>query len=66
MIFADISKEVYSVEIVEEASKNGEENAKKNGIQNIIFVNEKVEDFLDIYIKDGKKADILIIDPPRA
>jgi tRNA/tmRNA/rRNA uracil-C5-methylase (TrmA/RlmC/RlmD family) len=29
-------------------------------------VNEKVEDFLDIYIKDGKKADILIIDPPRA
>ncbi|NUJ97912.1 23S rRNA (uracil(1939)-C(5))-methyltransferase RlmD [Candidatus Gracilibacteria bacterium] len=66
MIFADISKEVYSVEMVEEASKNGEENAKKNEIQNMIFINKKVEDFLDAYINDGKKADILIIDPPRA
>jgi 23S rRNA (uracil1939-C5)-methyltransferase len=66
MIFSDISREVYSVEMVEEASKNGEENAKKNAIHNMKFVNKKVEDFLAEYIQAEKKADILIIDPPRA
>ncbi len=66
MIFSDISREVYSVEMVEEASKNGEENAKKNAIQNMKFENKKVEDFLAEYIQAEKKADILIIDPPRA
>jgi len=66
MIFSDISREVYSVEMVEEASKNGEENAKKNAIHNMKFVNKKVEDFLSEYIQAEKKADILIIDPPRA
>jgi tRNA/tmRNA/rRNA uracil-C5-methylase (TrmA/RlmC/RlmD family) len=30
------------------------------------FVNAKVEDFLVDYIAQGKKADLLIIDPPRA
>jgi len=66
MIFSDISREVYSIEMVEEASKNGEENAKKNAIHNMKFVNKKVEDFLNEYIQAEKKADILIIDPPRA
>ena len=66
MIFADISEWVVSVELNEEASSNGVRNAKKNGIKNIEFVNAKVEDFLDDYLEKGMKADLLIIDPPRA
>jgi len=66
MIFADVAQDVISVELVEEASKNGAKNAQKNWIQNIEFVNAKVEEFLSIYLEQNKKADLLIIDPPRA
>jgi len=66
MIFAKYAKDIISVEILQSASKDGEKNAKLNKINNISFVNAKVEDFLDDYIKNNKKADLLIIDPPRA
>lgn len=67
MIFAkNKAKEVYSVELVEQASKDWEENAKLNSIENMVFVNKKVEDFLKDYVEEWKKADLLIIDPPRS
>gem|GEM_PF-1403103 len=66
MIFAKYAKDIISVEMLQSASKDGEKNAKLNKINNISFVNAKVEDFLDDYIKNNKKADLLIIDPPRA
>ncbi len=66
MIFSDISQEVVSVELVKEASENGAKNAVKNGITNMKFVNAKVEEFLEGYLKEGYTADLLIIDPPRA
>lgn len=66
MIFAPHSKKVVSVELVTQASNDGKENALKNNISNMEFVNAKVEDFLDDYIKAWNKADLLIIDPPRA
>lgn len=65
MIFAPHSKKVVSVELVTDASKDGEANAIKNGIKNMEFVNAKVEDFLWKYIEKGEKAELLIIDPPR-
>ncbi len=66
MIFADVADEVVSVELVEEASKSGKKNAQKNSISNVSFVNAKVEEFLGTYLDQNKKADLLIIDPPRA
>ncbi|MDD2907358.1 MAG: 23S rRNA (uracil(1939)-C(5))-methyltransferase RlmD [Candidatus Gracilibacteria bacterium] len=67
MIFAKHgAKKVTSVEMVTSASLDGKENAELNALHNIDFVNAKVEDFLDDYIKAGNKADLLIIDPPRA
>jgi 23S rRNA (uracil-5-)-methyltransferase RumA len=67
MIFAkNKAKEVWSIELVEQASKDWEENAKSNSIDNMIFVNKKVEDFLTDYVWAWKKADLLIIDPPRS
>jgi len=66
MILSENASEVVSVELVEEASKSGAKNAAKNGVANMSFVNAKVEEFLDAYLAENKKADLLIIDPPRA
>ncbi len=81
MIFAkNWAKKVYSVELVKQASEDWEKNAKLNSLNNIEFINAKVEDFLENFtktslplskgrVRDGlseKKADILVIDPPRA
>lgn len=66
MVFAPHSKKVISVELVKDASEDGKSNALKNGIKNMDFVNAKVEAFLDDYLKSGEKAELLIIDPPRA
>lgn len=65
MVFASHAKKVMSVELIADASKDGKENAIKNEIKNMDFVNAKVEDFLDEYLKSGETADLLIIDPPR-
>lgn len=67
MIFAKAwAKNVKSVEMVTSASLDWKENAKLNWLHNIDFVNAKVEDFLAEYISSWEKADLLIIDPPRA
>jgi len=66
MILSENATDVVSVELVEEASKSGAKNATKNGVTNMSFVNAKVEEFLDKYLQQNKKADLLIVDPPRA
>lgn len=67
MVFANHSKKVYSVELVKEASKDWEENAKLNNIKNIEFINKKVEDFLKDYkLNKLEDPDLIIVDPPRS
>ena len=67
MIFADNwATKVHSVELMTSSSKDWEKNALKNGITNMTFVNKKVEDFLGWFLDSGEKANLLIIDPPRA
>lgn len=65
IMLADRFQKVYSVEIVKEASLDWEKNAKLNGVNNMEFVNAKVEDFLKNFVKTGEKPDVLVIDPPR-
>ena len=67
MIFAKTwAKNVISVELVSSASKDWEKNAKLNNLENISFINAKVEDFLWKYLEKWEKSDLLVIDPPRA
>lgn len=66
MILSDNAKKVYSVELVKQASQDWQENAEKNWIKNMEFINAKVEDYLKDYVKTWEKADLLIIDPPRS
>lgn len=58
-------KEVYSVELVESASKDGEKNSIKNGVKNVRFINKKVEDFAKSFESENGRADTIVIDPPR-
>lgn len=61
-------EKVYSVELVADASADGEKNADRNGIKNVEFVNAKVEDFVkkvgsEFKINNSKLT--IVIDPPR-
>lgn len=65
ILFSDRFEQVYSVELVPQASQDGKKNARRNGIANIEFVNAKVEVFLEDFLGKNLSADTLIIDPPR-
>ncbi|WP_294349197.1 23S rRNA (uracil(1939)-C(5))-methyltransferase RlmD [uncultured Clostridium sp.] len=59
------AKKVYGVEIIEPAIINARENAKLNGVNNAEFFVGKSEEVIPELIKDGVKADVIVVDPPR-
>ena len=59
-------KQVYGIEIVEQAIDDAKENAKINGIDNIDFLAGDVEKVFEKLIKEKKALpDVVIVDPPR-
>ena len=59
-------KKVYGIEIVEEAIKMAEENAKINGIENIEFLAGDVEKVFESMLQEKEaKPTVIIVDPPR-
>lgn len=61
-LMAEKAKEVYGIEIIEEAVVAANENAKLNGLDNCKFIAGDVKDTvksLDV------KPDLIIVDPPR-
>lgn len=65
ILLARYFQKVYSVELVESASRDGEANAVRNSVSNVEFVNAKVEDFASEFAKNWWKADTIVLDPPR-
>ncbi|MDE6434971.1 MAG: 23S rRNA (uracil(1939)-C(5))-methyltransferase RlmD [Lachnospiraceae bacterium] len=68
LFLAKRAKQVYAVEIVPQAIEDARENAKRNGIRNVEFFCGKAEEVVsEIYNagKDGAKADVVVVDPPR-
>ncbi len=59
------AKKVYGVEIVEPAIINARENAKMNYVSNAEFFVGKSEEVIPKLIKEGVKADVIVVDPPR-
>ena len=57
------ARAVYGIELVEEAVGSARINAEANGIENCTFI---AGDVLDKVGELGGKADIIILDPPRA
>lgn len=62
---SDSAKHVYGVEIVEDAIKMAESNAKINNVENVSFEVGAAEDVMKKWVENGVKADVLIVDPPR-
>lgn len=52
---------IAGIEIVEEAVKFAKINAKNNGIKNYMYISSTAKDIL----KEVRKDDIIIVDPPR-
>ncbi|MCR5675465.1 MAG: 23S rRNA (uracil(1939)-C(5))-methyltransferase RlmD [Lachnospiraceae bacterium] len=57
---------VIGVEVVPEAIADAEQNAALNGITNAAFRVGKAEEVLPKLLDEGIRADVLIVDPPRA
>ena len=66
LLLAPRCRQVYAVEINRQASLIAEQQASQLDIQNCEFRTGKVERILFRYIAQGIKADLAILDPPRA
>lgn len=65
VFLADSVKDIYSVEIIESATKAAKENARINDVKNIINVNgDATKETLNL-VKQGKYFDYIVVDPPR-
>ena len=65
LFLAKKAKQVYGVEIVEEAIEDAKRNAELNGITNVEFGAGKAEEVIPAWAESGIHADVLVVDPPR-
>ncbi len=65
LFVARIAKKVIGVEIVENAIKDANYNARLNGIENAEFYCGDADEVFPKLLSDGISADVAIIDPPR-
>lgn len=60
------AKQVYGIEIIEQAIEDAKENAKENHIENIEFICGDVEQALADLLDDKKvQPNVILVDPPR-
>ena len=59
------AKSVYGIEMVPRAVEDAKHNADINGIKNAEFESGKAEETLPRLFKEGKRADVVFLDPPR-
>ncbi len=60
------AKEVIGVELNADAVRDAKFNAKRNNIKNIDFYTADAGNFMVEMAKAGERADVVIMDPPRA
>jgi 23S rRNA (uracil1939-C5)-methyltransferase len=68
LFLAQHAKQVYGVEIVEQAVLDARENKKINGIQNAEFFTGAAEEVMPQKYKESNgsmKAQVIVVDPPR-
>ncbi len=65
MLLAKKAKKVYGIEYVESATKDAIKTAKENGIENVSFVNGKVEEKIHTLLEEGERVEGIMFDPPR-
>ncbi len=66
LFLAQRAKQVYGVEIIPQAIEDAKKNAELNGITNADFYVGAAEEVLPRkYQEEKRKADIIVVDPPR-
>ncbi|WP_259455691.1 23S rRNA (uracil(1939)-C(5))-methyltransferase RlmD [Bacillus sp. PK3_68] len=65
LFLAQKAKRVFGVEVVPEAIEDAKRNARLNGIENAEFAVGKAEEVITEWYKQGNRADVLVVDPPR-
>ncbi|MED4454726.1 23S rRNA (uracil(1939)-C(5))-methyltransferase RlmD [Metabacillus fastidiosus] len=65
LFLAQKAKHVFGVEIVPEAIEDAKRNASLNEITNAEFAVGEAEVVIPKWYKEGNKADIIVVDPPR-
>ena len=65
LTLADNAKHVYGIESVEPAVENAKTNAKLNNVENVTFEAGLAEEVMVEWSKQGRKADLVVVDPPR-
>lgn len=65
LFLAQKAKKVYGVEIVGDAIKDAKINAKLNKLENTEFFVGKAEEVVPKLYKEGKIANVVVVDPPR-
>ena len=65
LFLAQKAKKVYGIEIVEDAIKDAKINARLNNLDNTEFYAGKAEEVVPKMYKDGNRANVVVVDPPR-
>ena len=65
LFLAKQAKFVMGVEIVPEAIEDAKHNAELNGFSNTLFEAGPAEQVIPRWYKEGRTADVLVVDPPR-
>ena len=65
LFLAQKAKQVLGVEIVPQAIEDAKRNAELNGFKNTFFEAGPAEEIIPKWYKEGKTADVLVVDPPR-
>lgn len=65
LLLAKKAQSVIGIEIVPQAIRDAEENARRNGIQNAEFHAAAAEELLPRLVEKGLRPDVIVLDPPR-
>jgi len=63
---AGLVKNVEGIESVPESIKDAKTNARLNNVSNCDFTASDVEEYLKKAVDEGKRYDLMVLDPPRA
>lgn len=64
-LFASHCREVIGIEIVPQTVSDARQNAARNGIGNLRFLEGKAECLMPKLVAEGQRPDIVVLDPPR-
>ena len=65
LLLARRARQVIGIEIVPQAIRDAEENARVNGVSNVQFHAAAAEELLPRLVEQGLRPDVVVLDPPR-